>query len=58
MRQMFQEQFGRLVNVTQAVPNFLEFLPAGSSKGAGLARLLAEMAIDPANVMAIRNNFV
>ncbi len=40
-------------HVTQAVPHFVEVLPAGASKGAGLSWLLAQLEIDPAQVMAI-----
>lgn len=39
--------------VVQAVPEFLEVLPVGTSKGGGLAHLLARWQINPAVVMAI-----
>ena len=40
-------------HVTQAVPHFVEVLPARASKGAGLQWLLAQLAIDPTQVMAV-----
>ena len=53
LREMFDQSLGQVANVTQAVSNFLEILPLGSSKGAGLASLLLDLEIDPANVMAV-----
>lgn len=41
-------------HITQAgVPDMLEVLPSGTSKGAGLRALLKEMQIAPAHVMAV-----
>lgn len=40
-------------HITQAVPNFVEVLPAGTSKGAGLRWLLDELDIPPEQVLAI-----
>lgn len=40
-------------HVTQAIAQLIEVLPAGASKGVGLQWLLEQMAIDPAQVMAI-----
>ncbi len=39
--------------VVQAVPEYIEVLPPGVSKGEGVGWLLAEMGIAPATVMAI-----
>lgn len=40
-------------SITQAVADYIEILPAGASKGRGVRRLLADLAIDPAHVLAI-----
>lgn len=39
--------------VTQAVPEYIELLPRGASKGKGLARLLAQLAIPWEAVLAL-----
>lgn len=38
--------------LVQPLPELLEVLPLGTGKGAGLARLLAELGIDPQHVLA------
>lgn len=52
-RRMKEAAFGERLAVTQAVPEYVELFAAGSSKGAGLARLLERLAIDPVTVLAI-----
>lgn len=44
---------GEEATVTQAVPEFIEVLPPGTSKGAGLMRLLKMLDLDPSEVMAV-----
>ena len=39
--------------VVQAVPQYIEAMPLGVSKGEGVGWLLNEMGVDPAAVMAI-----
>lgn len=40
-------------SVTQAVPEMLEVLPLGASKGAGASRLLRSLGLDPARCAAV-----
>lgn len=47
------ELVGGRVTLVQAMVDGLEVLPLGASKGRGLMRLLADLGIDPANVLAI-----
>jgi len=44
---------GEEARVIQSVSESLEILPPGQSKGAGVRRLLAELGINPADVLAI-----
>jgi len=53
LRQQLAELIGERAALTQALPNSVEILPLGASKGAGVARLLADLGIDPQRVMAI-----
>lgn len=52
-RAALEEMCAGKAHVTQAVPQYIEVLPAGASKGAGLRWLLEQMAVEPAQVMAI-----
>ncbi len=53
LAKLLQAKLGATGEVTQAVPHFVEILPANTSKGDGLRRLLAELAISPENVLAL-----
>jgi Cof subfamily protein (haloacid dehalogenase superfamily) len=53
LRQQLAELIGERAALTQALTNSVEILPLGASKGAGVARLLADLGIDPQRVMAI-----
>jgi len=52
-RAALEELCNGTAHVTQAVPQFIEVLPAGASKGAGLQWLLAQMKVAPQEAMAI-----
>lgn len=52
-RAALEEMCAGAAHVTQAVPHFIEVLPAGASKGVGLGWLLAQIGVAPAQVMAI-----
>lgn len=52
-RAALEEMCAGTAHVTQAVPHFIEVLPAGASKGVGLRWLLEQMGVEPARVMAI-----
>lgn len=52
-RRALQELCGDRAHVTQAVRHFVEVLPAGASKGAGLRWLLAQMDVTPSQALAI-----
>lgn len=41
------------VEIVRSMPQLLEFLPVGASKGDGLRRLLARLDVDPAHVLAL-----
>lgn len=41
------------VEIVRSMPQLLEFLPKGASKGDGLRRLLAMMHVNPAHVLAL-----
>ncbi len=45
--------FGEQVTVTQAVQEYIELLPLGTSKGAGLRWLLAELGVSETAVLAV-----
>lgn len=51
--QLSQQTDGEVTMTTSAVLNTLEILPKGASKGRSVRKLLADMNIDPQNVMAI-----
>lgn len=44
---------GDQATVTQAVPGYIEILPPGASKGRGVRRLLTDMGVSPAAMLAI-----
>lgn len=46
-------RLGDAASLVMPMPNMLEVLPPGASKGAGLRRLIDELGIDPQHVMAI-----
>jgi Cof subfamily protein (haloacid dehalogenase superfamily) len=52
-RQALQALCEDRAHVTQAVRHFVEVLPAGASKGAGLRWLLGQMGITPSEALAI-----
>ncbi len=47
------DQLNGSAELVRSMPQLLEVLPAGASKGDGLRRLLDEMGIDPQDVMAL-----
>jgi Cof subfamily protein (haloacid dehalogenase superfamily) len=53
LRQQLAALIGERATLTQALTDSVEILPLGASKGAGVARLLADLEIDPQRVMAI-----
>jgi Cof subfamily protein (haloacid dehalogenase superfamily) len=53
LRWQLNIQLDGRANLVQALPDMLEFLPKGASKGAALRVLLRDLSINPANVMAI-----
>ena len=53
VRQALESLCAGAAHVTQAVSHFIEVLPPGASKGAGLRWLLEQMDVRPARVMAI-----
>lgn len=53
VRATLEELCESKATITQAVLNFVEVLPAGASKGAGLRWLLEELEIAPEEAMAI-----
>ena len=53
LAEQLQAKLGSTGEVTQAVSHYIEILPANTSKGDGLQRLLAELEIPPENVLAI-----
>ncbi len=54
LRWQLSMQIGGAGRLMQAgVPNMVEILPPGGSKGTALRQLLKDMKVDPANVMAI-----
>jgi Cof subfamily protein (haloacid dehalogenase superfamily) len=53
LRQQLAALIGERAALVQALPTSLEILPLGTSKGAGVAWLLADLAIDPQQVMAM-----
>ncbi|XP_075265101.1 uncharacterized protein LOC142357344 [Convolutriloba macropyga] len=53
LRPLAVERFQGRACLTIAIPGMLEVLPLGVSKGSGVRRLLDNMGVDPADVMAI-----
>mmetsp|Transcript_19984 Transcript_19984/g.60403 ORF Transcript_19984/g.60403 Transcript_19984/m.60403 type:complete len:317 (-) Transcript_19984:522-1472(-) len=53
IRPLIQQQLGDRASLTTALPGMLEVLPLGASKGAGLARLLGQLGVDPQHVLAM-----
>ncbi|HSM57581.1 MAG TPA: HAD family hydrolase [Candidatus Sulfomarinibacteraceae bacterium] len=53
VRAALARRLGDRAHVTQAVSQFVEVLPAGASKGAGLHWLLQKLDVPPQQVMAI-----
>lgn len=52
-RVALEARLGGRVTLVQAMVDGLEILPLGASKGRGLLRLLGDLGVDPANVLAI-----
>lgn len=52
-RQQLRELVGDKATITQAVPEFIEALPPGASKGFGVKMLLDDLGIKPDEVLAI-----
>lgn len=53
VRAALEPQYAGRATFVQALAEMLEILPPGASKGAGLRRVLDDLAIDPAHVLAI-----
>ncbi|MBK9122007.1 MAG: HAD family hydrolase [Chloroflexi bacterium] len=53
LRWQLGHMIGGSARLTQAIPEAVELLPTGASKGTALKLLLKEMKIEPAHVMAI-----
>ncbi|CAG1001501.1 5-amino-6-(5-phospho-D-ribitylamino)uracil phosphatase [Anaerolineae bacterium] len=53
IRAALTERIGSHSTLQTSMPQFLEVLPAGASKGAGLKWLLEDMGISPSEVLAI-----
>jgi Cof subfamily protein (haloacid dehalogenase superfamily) len=52
-RRQLEWLVGNKATVTQAVPEYIEVLPPGASKGRGVKMLLDDLGISPANMLAI-----
>lgn len=52
-RPSVENAVGDVAAITTAVPNMLEALPAGASKGAGAVKLLESFGVDPINTMCL-----
>lgn len=52
-RRRLSNLLGDRAAVTQAVPGYIEVLPPGASKGLGVQRLLGDLGISPAAMLAI-----
>ncbi|MCP4423174.1 MAG: HAD family hydrolase [Chloroflexi bacterium] len=52
-RAELERRFGGQAVILQAVPEYIEILPLGVSKGDGVGWLLAQMGVDPAAAMAV-----
>mmetsp|Transcript_5631 Transcript_5631/g.20492 ORF Transcript_5631/g.20492 Transcript_5631/m.20492 type:complete len:320 (-) Transcript_5631:1966-2925(-) len=53
LRPEIEARFGSVASITKALPGMLELLPLGASKGQGVKRLLRELGVDAAKVLAI-----
>ncbi|KAK9809602.1 hypothetical protein WJX73_006630 [Symbiochloris irregularis] len=53
IRPLIMERLGGRAELTTALPGYLEVLPPGASKGAGVARLLKTLDMDPQHVMCL-----
>ncbi|KAL3744443.1 hypothetical protein ACJRO7_013670 [Eucalyptus globulus] len=53
LRPYWSEATGARANVVQAVPDMLEIVPPGTSKGSGVKMLLDHLGVAPEEVMAI-----
>ncbi|KAI3422780.1 uncharacterized protein J3R85_011673 [Psidium guajava] len=53
LRPYWSEATGARANVVQAVPDMLEIVPPGTSKGSGVKMLLDHLGVAPKEVMAI-----
>ncbi|XP_073032105.1 endoribonuclease YBEY, chloroplastic-like isoform X2 [Primulina eburnea] len=53
LRPFWAEATGDLASVVQAVPDMLEIVPSGTSKGSGIRMLLDHLNVTPNEVMAI-----
>lgn len=53
LRSELEEKVGDRAGLTQAVPEYIEILPADGSKGDGVAWLLAQLELDPSQLLAI-----
>ncbi|KAF8033948.1 hypothetical protein BT93_C0283 [Corymbia citriodora subsp. variegata] len=53
LRPYWSEATGARANVVQAVPDMLEIVPPGTSKGSGVRMLLDHLGVAPKEVMAI-----
>ncbi|CAD7695014.1 unnamed protein product [Ostreobium quekettii] len=53
IRPLAEAELGGRLALTTALPGMLEVLPFGTSKGAGLAWLLAHLGVDAGRVMAV-----
>lgn len=52
LRVRLETELADVATIVQALPDMLEVLPLGASKGAGVKRLLESLAIEPAHVIA------
>lgn len=53
LRPYWEEATGDQASVVQAVPDMLEIIPSGTSKGSGVKMLLDHLGVSPKEVMAI-----
>ena len=53
LRAALERAVGEDATVVQALPDMIEIVPRGASKGDGLRRVLDRLAVDPAQTLAI-----